>query len=76
MAPPPFGTFPKIHPFWKGKASLSGLGNLTAPFLTSLSRLQAMFAGSIPEIIDLIGIRRKYGGTFKVTKRSVGVQPR
>ena len=20
--PPPFGTFPKIHPFWKGKASL------------------------------------------------------
>ena len=21
--PPPFGTFPKIHPFWKGKASLS-----------------------------------------------------
>ena len=36
-------------------------------------RLQAMFAGSIPEIIDLIGIRRKYGGTFKVTKRSVCV---
>ena len=24
MTPPPFGTFPKIHPFWKGKASLSG----------------------------------------------------
>ena len=22
MTPPPFGTFPKIHPFWKGKASL------------------------------------------------------
>ena len=20
--PPPFGTFPKIHPFWKGNASL------------------------------------------------------
>ena len=38
-----------------------------------LPRLQAMFAGSIPEIIDLIGIRRKYGGTFKVTKRSVCV---
>ena len=23
MTPPPFGTFPKIHPFWKGKASLT-----------------------------------------------------
>ena len=23
MNPPPFGTFPKIHPFWKGKASLT-----------------------------------------------------
>merc|ERR550532_2005174 len=33
----------------------------------------AMFAGSIPEIIDLIGIRRKYGGTFKVTKRHIVV---
>jgi len=22
--PPPPGTFPKIHPFWKGKASLRG----------------------------------------------------
>ena len=44
------------------------------PFLNCPSpRLQAMFAGSIPEIIDLIGIRRKYGGTFKVTKRSVRV---
>ena len=21
--PPPFGTFPKIHPFWKGNASLN-----------------------------------------------------
>ena len=24
MSPPPPGTFPKIHPFWKGKASLRG----------------------------------------------------
>ena len=22
MTPSPFGTFPKIHPFWKGNASL------------------------------------------------------
>ena len=22
MTPPPLGTFPKIHPFWKGNASL------------------------------------------------------
>ena len=24
--PPPFGTFPKIHPFWRRSASLRGLG--------------------------------------------------
>ena len=23
MTPPPFGTFPKIHPFWWGEASLN-----------------------------------------------------
>ena len=23
MTPPPFGTFPKIHPFWEGGASLT-----------------------------------------------------
>ena len=22
--PSPFGTFPKIHPFWEGEASLTG----------------------------------------------------
>ena len=27
--------------------------------------LQALFASCIPEIIDLIGTRPKYGGTYK-----------
>ena len=33
-------------------------------FCLSIS-LQALFASCIPEIIDLIGTRPKYGGTYK-----------
>ena len=38
MTPPPFGTFPKIHPFWKGKASLNQHLKLT--YINSVGLLQ------------------------------------
>ena len=42
MIPHPFGTFPKIHPFWKGNASLKG-GYLTRDFCISPKRALDMW---------------------------------
>lgn len=36
-----------------------------SPIIKKLIAIQAIFASCIPEIIDLIGTRPKYGGTLK-----------
>ena len=46
MTPPPFGTFPKIHPFWKGKASLR-------MFRVGLRYREGIFASMTSVILEL-----------------------
>jgi len=44
--------------------TLESPDNSNAVYAVSL-RLQAMFASFIPEIMDILGTRSKYGGSYK-----------